>query len=406
MIEASARILVVLLCWQHSTTRTYGGEQPALPRELPQLQIESVQQKVDVFRAAWETWLAELKCKGNFVIRQQSIPVSAISVEGRSKVPLDGGQEKCQGKIVKLAEWIRVDVQYKGLPQDNGNGTVVNVPWTSITDGTRDVEYFHSPLDSKEKLFRDGVRIRHRQQNDVRSEAVFGNRGVLTPFTLGMRSLGPFDLPMPRQGAPGEVKISLVKLDDLHWLFRISRSDSNGRDYLKELTFNTESDLPLLTKHRYEVRVDGALQAGNMSVMSDFVDCAGLLAPRKLVQFLYSDASKTATARIWSSPDMGAVEPTMKDFTIAIPSDVSIRGLKVLPASDDGIRTIALSDIDDDNIFDLKSGPFPIRKIVDPDTMANENTWTAGKTAVVTVNILVIAVISLILARRWRLASG
>lgn len=103
---------------------------------------------------------------------------------------------------------------------------------------------------------------------------------------------------------------------------------------------------------------------------------------------------------------MGAVEPTMKDFTIAIPSDVSIRGLKVLPASDDGIRTIALSDIDDDNIFDLKSGPFPIRKIVDPDTMANENTWTAGKTAVVTVNILVIAVISLILARRWRLASG
>lgn len=317
--------------------------------------------QVELFRASHLDWLNNVACKGSFklyVSTTQLAPRDWL----RSEADASPKGEFAAGHISKMGDFLRIDTQYPDAmayqPIAPGSNEMRNVPHTSITSGTYDME--HDFDNRPTPTLTEVVKISRRVEANREMKSVGINASMLTPFNLGS-SQPAFELPRPSSD-PGEVVTNVIVNDELHRTVRLERTDQGGEFYSKSLTFDLSDPVPLLVTMAAEIRAGGT-SANVIVKMEDFVRLNGYRVPRRVRERLGHGEEAQGTIFEWVCTDLGSKPPAAEDFELKIKQGVKVRGLRKLPPAIDGQRTLTLVGMTDDQLFD---GPHPVSQIQDP----------------------------------------
>lgn len=344
------------------------------------------------YEAVWETWLEECNGKGDYSLMMAIVEGTPNDV--LDSVNVNPDMEVKQGTFVKHGPFVRLDVtpppdlQFQEALLPDGSKGFQGVPSAFVVSRDVQISHFYDPIDGEKRL-RDSVAVQPRDEVADRPYVVSGGEDVLSPFSMGLHSLGLFELPVG-EGETGEVEFRNVKRNPTLRRLRIQRKDGDGRHFLKEIDFDVSESFPKLVLMRFEMRnADGELDAGSLVKCDDFRACDPHPIPAFLRQVLYRTNDPKVVVRDWRSEHLGEESPTHDDLLLVVPKDIKIRGLKVLPASQDGMRTIDIASISRDGMFE---GTYAVRDIVDGDSL---KAAPAGKSAwvwLLLVNLIILSV--------------
>lgn len=357
-------------------------------------------QAIDVYRAVWETWNAEVSYKGDYIVVssiEQNLPVGSLANYREI-----AGQISDQGRIFKLREWVRLETSppdpLKEALLPDGTTGYTNLPCTSITNGQVDLDHFFDPRDAPDSArLTEFVTVKHRQSDGRNESSPKSTMAVLSPLTLGMPSLKIFELPLTKASGKVEYEESIVKYSATQKAVSLTRNDPDGSHFEKKIHFDESYSPPRLTSVMLVIQSQGMTTFADVH-LDDFVVCGEHFAPRSVTQQVSNSIDGRSLVRQWRSKNLGELQPTQSDFILEVEKDVQINGIRQLPPVIDGKRFIDLASIADSLIVD---GPQPLSEIIDPSaptqTAPLPKDWKAW---LIWLNVIVVIVIGWIAFRR------
>lgn len=360
-----------------------------------------VAEKIDIYMATWETWLAESTFKGDYTVVVSDDPQLAKGSLDRFREVT--GPVIDRGRILKMREWVRLETSppdpLKEVLVEDGKTGYVNIPSTSVTNGLIEIDHLFDPRIKPIQPLTEFVRVQRRTAGERIDTATNSTFGVLSPLTLGSPTMKLFELPPPRSSGEPRYEQRLVKYSEGVRGVSLIREDSDGVRITKSIRFDESFTPPRLAGVSMIIVAQDVKTKVDLH-LDDYIKCGDHHVPRYATQQLSNSASSAVFVRQWKCLNLGQLEPNRSDFTIIVDQGVKIRGLKTLPKVVNGKRIIDPFQITDDLMY---QGDYPVSKIIDPSApprYARESGITTTRKWFFWINIIGLAIIGWLVARR------
>jgi hypothetical protein len=269
----------------------------------------------EALRAAYLEWQANVAFKGTFQLRAGISRSRDDAVQLKFDPQLNSPSSNTfegNGEIAKLGSSIRYRIDYGPIVRLDKMKTF-GLPFDESTNGEVVVSY---------SILRDNI---GNVATVMRHPASLG-RSAAGPQTA--TELSPLNLLKSNDGLFSNMKlVTVTPIDDGHVVVDLERADVAGVEYLRQITFATAYELPVVEKVADKYRYKG--KSGQAECLaSDFQNCPGGMVPRRLLFFLRPLGAQNFLVRHWTSTNLGDETPTEDDFVITVPATTSVIGLK------------------------------------------------------------------------------